>query len=220
MPVLYIGNKNYSSWSLRPWLALTWAGIAFEERVIPLGGPGYGRGRIAEIRAVSPTGRVPALDLGELVIWDSLSICEWAAETAPSAGLWPTDAAARAICRSVVCEMHSGFGAMRRDLSMNLRRRTTPKEWPNDTADDLARVDELWRATRARFGGGGPFLVGARTIADAFYAPVVTRLRTYGVPLSPEAAAYSAAVLADPAFRAWEAAAEAETWTMPGIDAL
>lgn len=220
MPVLYIGNKNYSSWSLRPWLALTWAGIAFEERVIPLGGPGYGRGRIPEIRAVSPTGRVPALDLGELVIWDSLSICEWAAETAPSAGLWPADARARAICRSVTCEMHAGFGALRRDLSMNLRRRTAPKQWASDTADDLARVDELWRTTRARWGQGGPFLFGARTIADAFYAPVVTRLRTYGVPLSPDAAAYSEAVLADPAFRAWEAAAEAEPWTMPSIDAL
>lgn len=219
MPVLSIGNKNYSSWSLRPWLALKWAGLPFEERVIQLGGEGYGRAKIPAIRAVSPSGRVPALEVSsELVIWDSLAICEWAAEQVPM--LWPSDPIARAVARAVTCEMHSGFGAVRRDLSMNIRRRTSPRAWGDDTRDDLARIQELWRTTRARFGAGGPFLFGTRTIADAFYAPVVTRLRTYGVELTPESAAYSAAVLADPAFREWEKAGEAEEWTMPQIDAL
>lgn len=224
MPVLYIGNKNYSSWSLRPWLALKWAGIAFEERLIQLGGQGYGRSQIPEIRAVSPSGRVPALEVAGTVIWDSLAICEWAAENAPSARLWPEDPMVRAICRSVTCEMHSSFGAVRRDLSMNIRRRVTPRDrprdWPEDTRDDLARIEEVWSVTRARYGAGGPFLFGARTIADAFFAPVVTRLRTYGVPLSASSAAYSEAVLSDPSFREWEAAAVAEPWALPATDAL
>jgi glutathione S-transferase len=219
MPILTIGNKNYSSWSLRPWLALKWGGIPFEERLVQLGGEGYGQGRIAALREVSPTGRVPALELDSgVVVWDSLAICEWAAEQAPH--LWPSAPEVRAVCRSMVAEMHSGFGALRRDLSMNLRRRTTPRDWPSDTRDDLRRIDEAWSSARARYGQGGPFLFGARTIADAFYAPVVTRLRTYGVPLSSEAAAYAATILADEAFRAWEAAAEVEPWTMPKTDAL
>lgn len=219
MPILTIGNKNYSSWSLRPWLALKWGAIPFEERLVQLGGEGYGRGRISAIRAVSPSGRVPVLELDSgVVLWDSLAICEWAAEQAPH--LWPSAPEVRAVCRSVVAEMHSGFGAVRRDLSMNLRRRTAARDWPEDTRDDLRRIEEVWTTMRARHGQGGPFLFGARTIADAFFAPVVTRLRTYGVSLSPESAAYSAAVLADPDFRAWEAAAEIEPWTMPKTDAL
>jgi glutathione S-transferase len=219
-PVLYIGNKNYSSWSLRPWLALRWAGIPFDERVIQLGGDGYGKGQIPAVRAVSPSGRVPALAVGELTIWDSLAIAEWAAEQAPAARLWPEDPSARAICRAVTCEMHAGFGALRRDLSMNIRRRTGPRSWPEDTRADIARVEELWAATRARYGAAGPFLFGARTVADAFYAPVATRLRTYGVASSPTARAYCEALFADESFRAWEADAEAEAWTMPQADAL
>jgi glutathione S-transferase len=219
-PTLYVGNKNYSSWSLRPWLALTWAGLDFEERVIRLGGEGYGRGQIPAVRAVSPSGRVPALAVGEVTIWDSLAIAEWAAEQRPGAGLWPEDPLARAVCRAATCEMHAGFGALRRDLSMNLRRRTGPRDWPEDTRADIARVEELWASLRARYGAGGEFLFGRRTIADAFYAPVATRLRTYGVPVAPGTRAYCEAVFADGAFRAWEAAAEAEEWTMPQADAL
>jgi glutathione S-transferase len=218
--VLYIGNKNYSSWSLRPWLVLSWAGIPFEERVIPLGGPGYGQGKIAEVLAVSPSGRVPALAEGDLTVWDSLAIAEWAAERAPAARLWPEDPKTRAVCRSITCEMHAGFGALRRDLSMNIRRRTTARAWPDDTLADIARVEQLWAATRARHGSGGPFLFGARTIADAFYAPVATRLRTYGVAVQPATQAYCEAIFADPAFRAWEAAAEAEPWSIASTDAL
>jgi glutathione S-transferase len=220
-PTLFIGNKNYSSWSLRPWLALRWAGISFEERLIPLGGPGYGKSRIPEVVAVSPSGRVPALDLGGgVTIWDSLAICEWAAEQAPSAGLWPADPSARAVARSVTCEMHSGFAAIRRDLGMNIRRRTAPRDWAEDTRADLARVEELWAWTRDRFGASGPFLFGARSIVDAFFAPVATRLRTYGVPLSANAAACCEAILSDRDFKDWEAAAEAEAWTIPQADEL
>jgi|SRR5580704_8547709 glutathione S-transferase len=218
--VLYIGNKNYSSWSLRPWLALTWAGIPFEERLIPLGGPGYGQSKIPEVLAVSPSGRVPALAVDGITVWDSLAIAEWAAEHAPAAHLWPDDARARALCRSVTCEMHAGFPALRRDLAMNVRRRTTARAWADDTRADLARVEQLWAATRERHGAAGPFLFGARTVADAFYAPVATRLRTYGVAVEPATQAYCEAIFADPAFRAWEAAAEAEPWVIQGTEAL
>jgi glutathione S-transferase len=220
--ILYLGNKNYSSWSLRPWLVLTWSGLPFEERVIPLGGEGYGRSQIREVLAVSPSGRVPALALTVtgVTIWDSLAISEWAAESAPEAHLWPADPLARAVCRSVTCEMHSSFAGFRRDLSMNIRRRTTLRTVAEDTRADLARVEALWADTRLRFGAGGPFLFGARTIADAFYAPVATRLRTYGVPVQPATQAYCDAVLSEPAFLAWEAAALAEPWTIPATDAL
>lgn len=218
--LLHIGNKNYSSWSLRPWLVLTWAGLPFEERVIPLGGPGYGKSAIPAVRAVSPSGRVPALEIDGVTVWDSLAIAELAAEKAPAARLWPEDQTTLAICRAVTCEMHSSFAALRRDCAMNIRRRTTPRDWPDDTRADIARIEELWGAIRARHGAGGPFLFGARTIADAFFAPVATRFRTYGVPLKPASQAYCEAIFADPAFRAWEAAAEAEPWTIPETDAL
>jgi glutathione S-transferase len=218
-PILYIGNKNYSSWSLRPWLALRWANIAFEERVILLDKPGYGRSKIADVLAVSPSGRVPALTLGDLTIWDSLAICEWAAEQ-PQARLWPDDARVRAVCRSVVCEMHSSFAAVRRDMAMNIRRRTSPRAWPEDTRDDLVRIEELWSSMRARYGASGPFLFGERTVADAFFAPVVTRFRSYGVPLSKTAAAYSEAVLSDAAFQEWEQSATHEQASIGATDAL
>lgn len=218
-PILYVGNKNYSSWSLRPWLALRWAGVDFDERVIQLGGPGYGKSSIPEVVAVSPSGRVPALAIGDTVIWDSLAICEWAAESGPNK-LWPEDKLTRAVCRSAIAEMHSSFGALRRDLGMNLRRRTTPRDWPDDTLRDIARVEELWAFLRAKYGQGGPFLFGARTVADAFFAPVVTRFRTYGVKVSSSTQSYCDVVLGDADFVAWETAGNAETWTIPSTDAL
>lgn len=217
-PVLYIGNKNYSSWSMRPWLALKWGGIAFEERIIALGGPGYGKSKIAEILAVSPSGRVPALEVDGVTIWDSLAISEWAAERAPS--LWPSDATVRAVARSAAAEMHSGFAALRRDGSMNVRRRAGRREWPEDTRADISRLEELWSHLRANYGAGGPFLFGARCVTDAFYAPVATRLRTYDVEVSPVVRDYCNAIFADDAFREWEADAIAETWTIPQADAL
>lgn len=217
-PILYLGNKNYSSWSMRPWLALTWGAIAFEERVIPLDGPHYGKSLNPEIAAVSPSGKVPALQIGEHTIWDSLAICEWAGEQAPS--LWPADPLTRAEARSVACEMHSSFAALRRDLSMNIRRRAGARALKDDTAGDIARVQDVWADLRARFADQGPWLFGARSIADAMFAPVCTRLRTYDVALLPVAQAYCDTLFSDPAFMSWEADAEAETWTIQVTDAL
>lgn len=216
-PVLYIGNKNYSSWSMRPWLALKWGGVSFEEQIIPLGGQGYGRSEIAAVRAVSPSGRVPALHVGEAVIYESLAICEWAAEQAPD--LWPKDALKRAQARAVSCEMHAGFFALRRELGMNIRRRLEREpDWPADTRIDLAQLFETWARLLER--SGGPFLFGQRSIADAMFAPVATRLRTYAVAAPAEAQAYCATIFADDAFQQWERVAHEETWTIEETEAL
>ena len=215
--ILYIGNKNYSSWSMRPWLALKWGGIAFQERVIPLGGMGYGKSKIPEILEVSPSGRVPALHVDGVTIYDSLSIAEWAAEQAPH--LWPKDSKARALARSAACEMHAGFSALRGAMSMNVKRRTIVPQWPADVAGDLERIIELWLSARA-IADGGPYLFGARSIADAFYAPVATRFRTYGVSLPPIARAYCQTLFDDDAFKEWEDGALSETWALPQTDGL
>jgi glutathione S-transferase len=216
-PILHIGNKNYSSWSMRPWLALKWGKIAFEENLIPLGGEGYGRSEIKEVRAVSPSGRVPALHVGNAVIYESLAICEWAGEKAPS--LWPVDPLARAQARAGASEMHAGFPALRRDMSMNVRRRMArAPTWPDDTRADLARLFDLWRDALER--GGGPFLFGHRSIADAMFAPVATRLRSYAVEMPPIARAYSNAIFNDAAFQEWERDAEAEPWSIEQTEVL
>lgn len=219
--ILYIGNKNYSSWSLRPWLCLRWAGIAFEEREIRLDQPGYGKQQIAEVKAVAPNGTVPALHVDDIVIWDSLAIAEWAAEQAGPGVLWPADPVLRAQARSAACEMHSGFAAVRRDLSMNIHRRLpAAPQWPDDTRAGLARIDALWTELRGRHAHLGPFLFGQRCIADAFYTPVATRLRTYAVPLTDAAAAYRDTVLADADFRAWEAASVPNSWDASGYSVI
>lgn len=215
---LHIGNKNYSSWSLRPWLALTWGGISFEEHLIPLGGPGYGKSKIAEVLQVSPSGRIPVLHVGELIIHDSLAICEWAAEQAPS--LWPADPATRAIARAISAEMHAGFSSLRHQLPMNIRRKTPARDWNEDTRADIARVQEIWTSTRARHAAQGPWLFGTRTIADAMYAPVCTRFRTYGVALDATCQAYCETLFADPGFHAWEAAALEEPMRMEQTDSV
>ena len=217
---LVIGNKNYSSWSLRPWLALRMAGIAFDEALIPLGGEGYGHGRIPAVRAVSPSGRVPALRLGELTLWDSLAICEWAAEQRPEAGLWPSEPMTRALCRSVVYEMHAGFASLRAEAGMNLRRRTGPRAWSETTRDDLARLAALWNDLRDAHGHGGDHLFGRRTLADVFFTPVATRVRSYGIALDEVSSRYVETLLADADFRAWEADALREPWHIPSTDAL
>lgn len=204
--ILFIADRNYSSWSLRPWLALRWAGIPFEERLLRLDQPGYGRQEIAEIKAVAPNGTVPALHAEGLVIWDSLAIVEWAAEQVAPGVLWPEDPALRAQARSATCEMHSGFAAVRRDLPMNIRRRMDrAPDWPDDTRRQLARLDELWSGLRARHAHRGPWLFGTRSIADAFFTPVATRLRTYAVEVSEASTAYRDTLLADAHFLAWEA---------------
>lgn len=202
-PQLFVGNYNYSSWSLRPWLVLRWGGIEFDERYVELNAPGYGKGQIADVLAVSPSGRVPALHVGELQLWDSLAISEWAAEQRPE--LWPAEAEARAIARAATCEMHAGFSCIRNEMPMNLRRRVRVQVWPEATQREVDRVVALWRGLRRRFEGKGPWLMGKRSIVDAFYAPVVTRFRTYGVDLDAQLQAYAETLLADADFLDWEA---------------
>lgn len=216
-PILYVGNQNYSSWSLRPWLVLTWGQVDFETRVIQLGGPGYARRLMPEVLAVSPTGTVPALHVGKDVIVDSLAISEWAAERVPS--LWPSDPRARAYARSAVCEMHAGFGALRSELPCNMRRRAEPRTLSEEAKREVSRVEALWSSLRERFAGSGAYLFGATpTIADAFYTPVATRFRTYAVKLDPASQRYADALLANPAFREWEEAGKRESWAMPMWD--
>jgi len=205
--VLVIGNKNYSSWSLRPWLALAAAGIPFEEIRIPL----YEAGSKAEILRHSPAGKVPVLKHGGLVVWDSLAICEYVAERFPEAQLWPADPAARATARSASAEMHSGFVALRSQMPMNLRAHKPGRGRGPGVQEDVDRITTLWRELRARFGAGGDFLFGRFSIADAMYAPVVGRFRTYEVALDPASRRYADAVWALPALQPWLEASRAET---------
>ena len=208
---LVIGNKNYSSWSLRPWLALRHAGIPFEERLLLLSGENWKEA----IAAVSPSGRVPVLLHGEHTVWETLAIIEYANELFPDAGLWPEDREARATARAIANEMH-GFTALRNHMPMNLRRLDLKgKGRGPGVDDDIARICEIWRECRARNGAGGDFLFGAFCAADAMYAPVVTRLDTYGVALDETCAAYSRAVLSLPAFVEWRDAALQEPWIVP-----
>jgi glutathione S-transferase len=203
---LVIGNKRFSSWSLRPWLALKQAGLPFREIVVLLRRPETK----AEILKYSPSGKVPYLIDGALGIWDSLAIVEYLNELKPEAGLWPSDRGARAVARAISAEMHSGFPALRQHLGMDLQREPARGEWPAEAAADIERVQAIWAECRQRFGSGGPFLFGRFSAADAMYAPVVTRFHRYGVPLDPKLAAYRDAVLALPAMQDWTAAARKE----------
>ena len=207
---IVLGNKNYSSWSLRGWLAVAQSGLTFDEVVIPLRQPETK----AEILRHSPSGKVPALIAGDQVIWDSLAIGEYLAERCPEAGLWPTDPAARARARAVTAEMHSGFPALRYHMPMNITGRHPDLGRTPEVAQDIARIEEIWQDCRASFGAGGAFLFGAFCLADAAYAPVVSRFATYQVALGPVAAAYRDAVLAWPALVDWSQAAAAEPWTI------
>lgn len=209
-PILYIGNRNYSSWSLRAWLCLKWAGIDFEERLIELDQDGYGEGRIADLLAVTPAGKVPALTLGSEMIWDSIAIAEWAAENAGGVCLMPPNTLDRARLRSTVGEMHAGFSAVRQELPMNILRRCVASGYSVAAKREIARIDALWQSYLARVGNDGGYLMGMRTIADAFYTPVATRFRTYNIPLSARAQQYADLLLADVAFREWEANAAAD----------
>ncbi|MFM9844323.1 MAG: glutathione S-transferase family protein [Dongiaceae bacterium] len=212
---LYIGNKNYSSWSLRPWLALKQAGAEFEEVVIPLDRPET----MGVLQRHAPSQRVPVLTRGALTVWESLSICEYAAELFPAARLWPQDRELRAVARSVANEMHAGFAALRNWLPMDIRSRFKMAGRTEKAAGDIARVTRIWQDCRKKFGvsganGPGPFLFGGFTIADAMFAPVTTRFVTYGVPLDSVCAAYVEAVTALPAMQSWIAAAKVEPWTI------
>jgi len=204
MYTLYIGNKNYSTWSLRGWLATKLSGAPFKEVLVQLSGT-----HNPEFLRLSPTARVPALHDDGSVVWDSLAIAEYLAER--HSGMWPTDPAARAWARSVCAEMHSGFGALRNDMTMCIRERVDVRPWSPALEGDIARVDAIWNEGRRRFGAGGAFLCGALSLADVFYAPVAYRFQTYGVTPTGAAAAYLAALLAHPYLREWEKAALAET---------
>jgi glutathione S-transferase len=211
---LYLGNKNYSSWSLRGYLMALQVSDKVEDLVIPLFRDGY-REAIAE---QSPSGLVPAMRHDDIVVWDSLAIGEYLAETFPDDGLWPADREARAWARSISAEMHSGFAAIRSEMPMNIRARIE-KELSPDAQRDVARVLEIWRQTRSRFAGGGRFLFGdGFGIADCMYAPVVTRFVTYGVDVDEDGRAYMDAVLATPGMLAWTAAARAEPWAIDKYD--
>lgn len=210
MPTLIIANKIYSSWSLRPWLLLTELGIPFDEEVIPLDQPDT-RDRIL---ARSPGGRVPILLDGDVTVWESLAIVEYLAESFPGKPVWPADRAARVLARSISAEMHAGFAALRSACPMNLGKRFAGRDRGPEVARDVSRVEEIWRDARHRYGQAGPFLFGAFGAADAMYAPVVTRLDTYGVAVEPETRAYMDAVLGTAGLRLWREAALRETWTV------
>ena len=207
---LIIGNKNYSSWSFRPWIAMRVAGIAFDEEVISLNAPDFK----PRLLAVSGTGKVPTLIDGEIKVWESLAILEYLAEKCPDAGLWPRDPAARAHARAIASEMHAGFVPLRRALPMNLWRPVIKRELDKDAQANVARIDAMWTDCRRRFGQGGPFLFGTFGAADAMYAPVVSRFQTYDVTVGTEAQAYMRAVMALPAWTEWVAAGVKEPWVL------
>ena len=205
-PTLVIANKNYSSWSMRPWVLLRGLGIEFDEVQLKFGSDAHRDG----IARWSPTGLVPVLWLDGEPVWDTLAIAETVAERWPERQAWPTDARARAVARSVCAEMHSGFRALRGAMPMNIRGAYPGKGMNPDVRKDIDRVVDIWTACRERFGQGGDLLFGGFSIADAYYAPVVTRFATYAVELPQVARRYADAVLALPAAREWSAAGRAE----------
>jgi glutathione S-transferase len=210
VPILVIGNKNYSSWSLRGWLAMALTKAPFEERLIPI----YEDDWDDEIAAVSPTRKVPVLIDEGRTVWESLAIIEYLGERHPDAGLWPADVGARAVARAVSAEMHAGFAAVRTHMPMNLRKSLPGKGRGPGVEADVARLSSLWRECRDRFGDGGPFLFGAFSAADCMYAPLATRLDTYAVDLDATCRAYVDAILGWPDFVRWRAAALEEPWVI------
>jgi glutathione S-transferase len=204
---LVIANKNYSSWSMRAWVLLTHAGIPFTEVQLKFADDGTVRG----IEGLSPSGLVPALWIDDEVVWDSLAICETVAELFADKQLWPADPAARRVARCVSAEMHAGFRELRKHMVMNIRSSHPGKGRTPQVAQDIARVVSIWEGCRSRFGAAGPFLFGSFTCADAMFAPVATRFRTYAVSLPPVAQRYADTILALPAVEQWCVAGRAET---------
>jgi glutathione S-transferase len=214
---LVIGNKNYSSWSMRPWLALRANHIPFEEIFIPL----YtGTADKQRILSFTPAGKVPALIDGEVTVWDSLAIIEYLAERFPEAGLWPKDRAARAMARSISAEMHSGFMALRNECPVNLHRAVRGVTLSDDARANVARIQEIWVECRARYGKLGPFLFGPFGGADAMFAPVVFRFHTFAIDVVPEVQAYMNTMTALPAVQEWTEAGLAETLLIDRVEAI
>ena len=211
---LVIGNKNYSSWSMRPWMAAKAAGIPFEEELIVLRQHDTGE----RISARSPNGKVPALIDGDLVLFESIAILEYLAELAPA--LWPQDRAARALARSICAEMHAGFVPLRNRCPMNIRRKPAAIALDEAVEANIARLVAMWSGCRAAHGARGPFLFGQFGNADAMFAPVVNRLHAYAVPVPAIVRDYMDAVMATPAWLAWEAAARSEAWAIPDTDTV
>jgi glutathione S-transferase len=207
---IVVGNKNYSSWSLRAWLVLKQTGAPFEEIVVPLDRPETK----AKLRAHSPSERVPVLKHGGETVWESLAIAEYLAELFPASKLWPSHPTARAIARAVSNEIHAGFVALRTHMPMDVRGRYPGKGRGHGVDEDIERITDLWRGCRNRFGSDGDYLFGSFTIADAMYAPVVSRFITYDVALDHTGVAYRDAVWRSPAMQEWAKSADDEPWTI------
>jgi glutathione S-transferase len=205
---LIIGNKNYSSWSFRPWIAMKAAGIPFTEELVPLYEPAS-RERMLQF---SPAGKVPILIAGGEAVWESIAILEYLAERFPKAALWPAGAPMRSYARSIAAEMHAGFQALRRACPMNMWLPSKERPQSDEVMENVHRINAIWRDCLARYGG--PFLFGPFGAADAMYAPVVSRFHTYGILVSPKCHAYMDAVMALPAWREWYDAAQKEKWIM------
>ena len=210
---LIIGNKAYSSWSLRGWLACKQSGLPFEEVVVPMYDADWEKRRSGDEFAPS-SGKVPILWDGDAVVWDSLAIVDYLADKVGRERFWPEDNAARAMARSMAAEMHSSFAALRRQCPMNIRQTWPPRAWDADVVADLTRLMEIWAQARARFGGSGDFLFGQFGAADIMFAPVVTRIVTYTLPVAKFAPAYCHAVLNHPFMQDWIAGAQAEEWVI------
>ncbi len=211
---LVIVNKAYSSWSLRPWLLMTHFGLPFEETVIPMAQPDT-RARILE---VSPTGKCPALIDGDIVIWESLAIVEYLAETFPQLAIWPRDRSARAHARALSNEMHGGFQALRNHCPTQFLRAVRKRELTPEVEADVARIEAAWAGARSRFGAAGPYLFGEFSAADAMFAPVVNRFHIYDIAVRPETRAYMDAIQALPAWKAWIEGAQREPWRIDSYE--
>ena len=215
MNKLIIGNKNYSSWSLRPWILMKQIGIPFEEVRIPL----FEKGYKDEILKYSPSGKVPALCSGSLTVWDSLAICEYVAEVYPEKKCWPEETTARSMARSVSHEMHSGFFEIRNTLPMNCRKQIELNEIPLELQSEIDRICEIWRSCRQLFSNEGNFLFGQFSIADAMYAPIVLRFKSYGIRVGEREGAYMKAMMSLNSLREWVAEAVNEKESIPEYDA-
>lgn len=215
---LVIGNKNYSSWSMRPWLAMRGCNIAFEEIFVPL----YTDDKADKDRLLSfsPAGKVPILIDSDITVWDSLAIIEYLAERFPDAGLWPKDLAERAYARAISAEMHSGFVPLRSACPMNLHRPVRAIALSEEVRANIARIEQIWQECRARHGARGPFLFGAFSAVDAMFAPVVYRFRSFAIDVTPQAQAYMETMQAMPAFAEWTRDGLAETLVIDRIEQI